>query len=138
MSSPPKSPTGIPADEQKPAAKHRVLIADDNRDSADSLAMYLKIKGHDTSTAYDGEEAIAAAEAIRPDVVLLDIGMPKLNGYDVCRRIREQPWARGTLMVAVTGFAQRDQLLTKAAGFDRHMVKPVEPAALVKLLASLP
>jgi CheY-like chemotaxis protein len=136
MSSPPKSPTGIPADEQKPAAKHRVLIADDNRDSADSLAMYLKIKGHDTSTAYDGEEAIAAAEAIRPDVVLLDIGMPKLNGYDVCRRIRQQPWGRGTLMVAVTGFGQRDQLLTKAAGFDRHMVKPVEPAVLIELLAS--
>lgn len=139
MPRPPKAPTGIPADEQEPVAKHRILIADDNRDTADSLAMYLTIKGHDTSTAYDGEQAIAAADAIRPNVVLLDIGMPKLNGYEVCRRIREQPWGRGTLIVALTGWGQnQDQGRTEEAGFDRHMVKPVEPAALVKLLASLP
>jgi CheY-like chemotaxis protein len=116
-----------------------ILIADDNRDSADSLAMYLTIKGHDTNTVYDGEQAVAAAEAIRPDVVLLDIGMPKLDGYEVCRRIREQPWGRGTLIVALTGWGQKqDEGRTAAAGFDRHMVKPVEPAALTSLLAALP
>jgi PAS domain S-box-containing protein len=126
-------------DASESPAKYRILIADDNRDSADSLAMYLKIKGHQTSKAYDGEEAIAAAKAIRPDVVLLDIGMPGLNGYEVCRRIREQPWGRDTLVVALTGWGQKqDQQRSEEAGFDRHMVKPVEPSALIKLLASLP
>jgi CheY-like chemotaxis protein len=121
------------------SAKHRILIADDNRDNADSLAMYLTIKGHDTSAVYDGEQAVAAAEAIRPDVVLLDIGMPKLDGYEVCRRIREQPWGRSALIVALTGWSpKQDEGRTEAAGFDRHMVKPVEPAALTRLLASLP
>ena len=120
-------------------ATRRILIVDDNRDSADSLAMYLKMKGHRTTVAYGGEQAIEIAEAIRPDVVLLDIGMPKVNGYEVCRRIRELPWGRDTLMVALTGWGQKqDQRRSEEAGFDRHMVKPIEPAALMKLLASLP
>jgi PAS domain S-box-containing protein len=124
--------------EPQASGRRRILIADDNHDSADSLALYLRIKGHETSTAYDGEEAIAAADAIRPDVVLLDIGMPKRNGYEVCRHIREQPWARGTLMVALTGWGQKqDQRRSEAAGFDRHMVKPIEPSRLMKLLDSL-
>jgi PAS domain S-box-containing protein len=126
-------------EEPESRGQHRILIADDNRDSADSLALYLRLKGHETTTAYDGEAAIAAAESIRPDVVLLDIGMPKLSGYEVCRRIREQPWGRGALVVALTGWGQKqDQQRSEEAGFDRHMVKPIEPSALVKLLASLP
>ena len=116
----------------------RILIVDDNHDSADSLAMLLQIMGHEVGTAYDGEEAVEAAGALQPDVVLLDIGMPKLNGYDACRRIREQPWGKGMFLIALTGWGQEeDRRRTEEAGFNHHMVKPVDPAALMKLLASL-
>ena len=82
-------------DEQRPCpVQRRILVVDDNRDSADSLAMMLRLTGHEIRTAYDGLEAVAAAAAFRPDVVLLDIGMPRMNGYEACRRIREQPGAR--------------------------------------------
>ncbi len=126
-------------DEQpKPVTTRRILIVDDNRDSADSLAMLLKIMGNEVGTAYDGEQAVEAAGALRPDVVLLDIGMPKLNGYDACRRIREQPWGQGMFLIALTGWGQEeDRRRTEEAGFDQHIVKPVDPAALMKLLASL-
>ena len=80
---------------------------DDNRDSADSLSMLLEIMGNEVRTAYDGEQAVEAAEAMRPEVVLLDIGMPKLDGYEVCRRIREQPWGRDVLLIALTGWGQK-------------------------------
>jgi len=128
-----------PSDEaQEPAAKWRILIVDDNQDSADSLAMLLEIMGNEVRTAYDGEQAVEAAEAIRPDVVLLDIGMPKLNGYDACRRIREQPWGKGMFLIALTGWGQEeDRRRTEEAGFDRHMVKPADAAVLMKLVASL-
>ena len=118
--------------------KCRILIADDNQDSADSLAMFLKIKGYEVGTAYDGEQAVEAAEALRPDVALLDIGMPNLDGYDACRRIRQQPWGQGMFLIALTGWGQEeDRRRTEEAGFDQHLVKPVDPAALMKLLASL-
>jgi PAS domain S-box-containing protein len=84
----------------------RVLVADDLRDAADSLALVLQLMGHEVRTAYDGEQAVAAAAAFRPDVALLDLGMPKVNGYDACRRIREQPWGRHMRLVAVTGWGQ--------------------------------
>ncbi len=134
-----QEPARAGEDEQpKPVTKCRILIADDNRDSADSLAMLLKIKGYEVGTAYDGEQAVEAAEALRPDVALLDIGMPNLNGYDACRRIREQPWGQGMFLIALTGWGQEeDRRRTEEAGFDQHMVKPVDPAALMKLLASL-
>ena len=80
---------------------------DDNRDSADSLGMLLRIMGNDTRTAYDGQEGVDVAGEFRPDVVLLDIGLPKLNGYEACRRIREQPWGKGMVLIAVTGGARR-------------------------------
>ena len=136
---PGREPARPGEDEQpKPVTKRRILIADDNRDSADSLAMLLKIMGNEVGTAYDGEQAVEAAEALRPDVVLLDIGMPKLNGYDACRRIREQPWGRGMFLIALTGWGQEeDRRRTEEAGFNHHIVKPVDPAALMKLLASL-
>jgi PAS domain S-box-containing protein len=127
-----------PTEDQKALTERRILIADDNRDSADSLAMLLEIMGHRVGTAYDGEQALEAAEATRPQVVLLDIGMPKLDGYDVCRRIRLQPWGKGVALIAVTGWGQEaDRRRTQEAGFDRHMVKPVDPHALLRLLASL-
>jgi signal transduction histidine kinase/ActR/RegA family two-component response regulator len=124
--------------EPVPTAKYSILIADDNQDSADGMAMNLKRMGNDSSTAYDGEQAVQAAEALRPDVVLLDLGMPKLNGYDACRRIREQPWGKRMFLVALTGWGQEDDVRrTEEAGFDRHVVKPVDPAVLNKLLSSL-
>ena len=118
--------------------KRRILVVDDNRDAADSLGMMLSLMGNETRTAHDGLEAVEAAAAFRPDVMLLDIGLPKLNGYDVCRRIREQPWGKGMVIVALTGWGQEeDRRRSSEAGFNQHMVKPVDPAALEKLLVGL-
>jgi PAS domain S-box-containing protein len=125
-----------PTPEQPAIAGRRVLVVDDNRDSATSLAMLLDIMGNTTHTAHDGLEAVDAAEQFRPNVVLLDIGLPKLNGYDACRRIREQPWGRNMIMVALTGWGQdEDRRQSKDAGFDHHMIKPVDHADLIRLLA---
>src|SRR5207249_6805817 len=105
------------------------------RSSADSLARLMRMQGQEVETAYDGEQAIQIAEAMRPDVILLDIGMPKMNGYDVCRHIRRQPWGDDVLLIAVTGWGQEeDRRRTEEAGFNQHMVKPVDPGALMKLL----
>jgi CheY-like chemotaxis protein len=126
--------------EEPPAVRssHRILIVDDNRDITDSLAMMLKTMGNETRTAYDGEEAVMAAVEFRPDVLLLDIGLPKLNGHEVCRRIREQPGGKELVIIAQTGWGQdEDRQRSQEAGFDRHLVKPVEPKALMKLLAEL-
>ena len=117
---------------------YRILIVDDNHDSADTLALLLAVPGNDVSTAYDGEQGVQLAAAIRPDFVLLDLDMPTLDGYEVCRRIREQPWGRRMFIVAVTGFGQaEDRLRTADVGFDLHLVKPVDPGGLQRLLASL-
>ena len=114
----------------------RILIVDDNRDGADSLSMMLKVMGNETRTAYDGEEAVAAARAYRPDVILLDIGLPKLNGYEACRRIRAEAWGKGLVIIAQTGWgAEEDRQRTHDAGFDHHVVKPVDLKALEMLLA---
>lgn len=122
-------------DMPQPATPHRVLIVDDNRDAASSLSMLLKIAGNQTSLAYDGQEALEMAEKSLPEVVLLDIGLPKLSGYDVCRRIREQPWGKNMVLVALTGWAQEeDRRQSQEAGFDHHMVKPVELADLLRVL----
>jgi PAS domain S-box-containing protein len=117
------------------AARRRVLVVDDLKDSADSLAILLRMMGHETHTAYDGEEAVAAAERLKPDAVLLDLGMPMLNGYQACERIRARPWGKKTLLIAVTGWGQEDdRRRTHAAGFDRHLVKPVDPVEVAKIL----
>jgi DNA-binding response OmpR family regulator len=114
------------------------LIVDDNRDAADSLVMLLRIMGNDTRTAYDGQEGVQVAGEFRPDVILLDIGLPKLNGYEACRRIREQAWGKQAVLIAVTGWGQEeDRRRSREAGFDQHMVKPVDPQDLLKLLAGL-
>lgn len=117
----------------------RVLVADDLRDSADSLAMLLRLMGQDVRTVYGGKEAMSAADAIQPEVALLDIGMPEVNGYEVCRYIRSQPWGRAPFVIALTGWGQEgDRRTAREAGFDYHLVKPVDPEALVALLDSLP
>ncbi|MES2792679.1 MAG: ATP-binding protein [Planctomycetota bacterium] len=115
--------------------RQRVLVVDDNRDSAQTLAMMLKIMGNDVRTAHDGLEAIERAQEYLPNVILLDLGMPKLNGYDVCRRIREQPWGQNMVIIALTGWGQaEDRQRTKEAGFDHHLVKPVDVGKLKELL----
>lgn len=114
----------------------RILVVDDNRDAADSLAMMLTMMGNDTRKAYDGEEAVTAAVEYLPDVILLDIGLPKLTGYEACRRIRQQPGGKKSVIIAQTGWGQEeDRQRTHEAGFDHHMVKPVAAQALMKLLA---
>lgn len=127
---------GPQADAMQPAPKGRILVVDDNRDGAASLAMLLTVMGNDTRTAHDGLEGIELAEAFRPALIVLDIGLPKLNGYDACRRIREKEWAKDTLIVAATGWGQdEDRRRSKEAGFDHHLVKPVDAAELNRLLA---
>jgi signal transduction histidine kinase/ActR/RegA family two-component response regulator len=116
----------------------RILIVDDNRDGADSLGMMLRIMGNDTRTAYDGRDGLQVAGEYRPDVILLDIGLPMLNGYETCRRIRAQPWGNGIVVIAMTGWGQEeDRRRSHEAGFDHHLVKPVDPTALMQLLSGL-
>jgi CheY-like chemotaxis protein len=117
--------------------RRRVLVVDDNPDGAESLALLLRHQGHEAHTVRDGQEALEAAERLRPDVVLLDLGLPVLNGYEVCRRLRQQSWGENVLLVAVTGWGQEeDRRRSREAGFDAHVVKPVDPAALMQLFAS--
>ncbi len=121
-----------------PSAQCRILVADDNEDSAASLAMMLQIMGNEVRTAKDGLQAVEAAAAFQPDVILLDIGMPRLNGYEACRRIREQPGGQKAVLIALTGWGQdEDKRRSAEAGFHHHLVKPVDPAALGELLAGL-
>lgn len=116
----------------------RILVVDDNRDSANSLATFLQLFGNETHIAFDGKEAVEVAATVQPDVVLLDIGMPRMNGYDAARKIREQPWASRVVLVAVTGWGQNeDKRKAHDAGFNCHMVKPVDPAVITALLPSL-
>lgn len=116
----------------------RALIVDDNKDGADSLSMMLSLLGNDTRTAYDGEEAVEVAERFRPDVILLDIGLPKRNGYEVCRTIRAQPWGKDVTIIAQTGWGQaEDRQKTRDAGFDHHLIKPVDMPTLMNLLATV-
>ena len=118
---------------------HRILLADDNRDALDSLATLLQCDGHEVFTAVDGAEAFELAASCRPDVMLLDIGMPKLDGYEVARRVRQQPWGGETVLIALTGWGQEeDRRRSREVGFNSHLVKPLDLDALTVLLARLP
>jgi CheY-like chemotaxis protein len=120
------------------ATSRRILVVDDNEDSAKSLTTLLAMNGNPTRVAFNGAAALIAAEQFRPEVVLLDIGMPKMNGLDAARRIREQPWGQDMLLIALTGWGQdTDRHRTHDAGFDAHLVKPVDHIELMKVLASL-
>jgi PAS domain S-box-containing protein len=144
---------GLPAVERKPGervttdvparpsplaqAPLRVLLVDDNADSADGLAMLLELQGHETRVAYDGESALETARSFRPHAALLDIGMPSMDGYELARRLRAAPETKETMLVAMTGWGQEeDQRKGREAGFAHHLVKPFEPSAVEKVLAN--
>lgn len=115
--------------------RHRILVVDDNRVGAASLAMLLSIMGQDTRTANDGIEGVEMSEALRPDLIILHIGLPRQKGFDACRRIREQPWAKDIVVVSATGWGQEeDRRRSFEAWFDHHFVKPVEAVEIVRLL----
>jgi PAS domain S-box-containing protein len=114
---------------------HRILVVDDNVDAAQSLAMLLELDGHETAMAHDGQRALELAQSFHPQVILLDIGLPLMNGYEVAHRVREQPWGRTIQLIAVTGWGQeQDRQQAVAAGFDHHLTKPLDPARLASLL----
>lgn len=117
----------------------RILVADDNLDAAESLATLLEFHGHQVQFVHDGESALQALETFRPDVALLDIGMPKLDGYEVARRARQMSWGGKLKLLALTGWGHdQDRREALAAGFDRHFVKPVAIEELLAYLQSLP
>ena len=116
----------------------RVLVVDDNADAAEGVAAVLRMCGHEVVTAEDGVAALQLAESFGPDVALLDLGMPRLNGYETARRIREQPSGRHMALVALTGWGQpRDRDSTRQAGFDAHLIKPIASEELLETLSRL-
>ena len=113
-----------------------ILVVDDNTDAAESLAELLELIGAQTHVATDGEAALSSAERLRPDIVLVDIGLPGIDGFDVARAIRAQPWGGGMMLVALTGWGRpEDHKRSEAAGFDHHLVKPVDVAVLEQVVA---
>jgi two-component system CheB/CheR fusion protein len=133
-------PAAAPGREEGPpdaAAGRRVLVVDDNADAAECLAWVLRARGHEVCTAHDGVAALEAARGSRPEVVLLDIGLPRMDGYEVARRLRREPGLEKVLLVALTGYGHEDdRRRSRAAGFDHHLVKPADPAELTRLLAA--
>lgn len=120
-------------------SSRRILVVDDNYDGAESLAMMLRLLGNEILTAHDGIQAVEQAERFRPDVILMDVGMPRLNGLDATRQIRRQPWGRDMTIVALTGWGQEnDREKSIEAGCDGHLVKPVNCSDLEELLSETP
>jgi len=137
----PDAPAAITDSTTKPEGtmqvRRNILIADDNQDALESLALMLRMEGHEVVCASDGEEALALAGQRRPEIVVLDVGMPKLDGCEVARRIRAESWGRGAILVALTGWGQDvDRRRSREAGFDMHLVKPVDPATLCDMLVT--
>ncbi|HVS75954.1 MAG TPA: PAS domain S-box protein [Steroidobacteraceae bacterium] len=136
IAAPPVKRESAPRKKPDHSLSCRVLIADDNHDAAISLSMLLQSMGHDTRVVHDGIEAVEEAERFHPEIVLLDIGMPRLDGYETARRIAQRPWAAATQIVAITGWGQEtDRQRAKAAGFHRHLVKPVDLDALREIVS---
>jgi CheY-like chemotaxis protein len=130
---PPTSEAGPDAPE---AAAVRVLIVDDNQDSADSLAALLRLEAHEAQAVYSARQALVQAALFKPDIVLLDIGLPEMNGYELAQQLRQRPELRGTRLVALTGYGQReDRRRAQAAGFDAYLIKPVSLTRLADTLA---
>ncbi|HET9107573.1 MAG TPA: PAS domain-containing protein [Steroidobacteraceae bacterium] len=133
-SSAPPLPTSV-ASAEKAQLVYRILVADDNADAAESLAMTLKLRGHEVEIAHDGRRALEIAALIHPQIALLDIGMPELNGYELARQIRSHAWGQHMKLVAVTGWGQdEDRRQALAAGFDEHLTKPIDPRRLMSVI----
>jgi CheY-like chemotaxis protein len=131
-------PVAPPAGAELAGKRLRVVVADDNEDAATTLAMLLELMGQEVRVVHDGEAAVAACAEFDPDVVVLDIGMPKLNGYEACKRIRQQPGGAERLVVALTGWGQQQDLVRSSdAGFDRHLVKPIMAEAIKSVMAGV-
>jgi CheY-like chemotaxis protein len=117
------------------ARQRRILVADDNHDAGETMAMLLRLDGHEVHVATDGLEALETFARVQPDVVILDIGMPRLSGHEVARRIRDESGGRAVTLIAVTGWGQKaDKDRAAASGFDHHFTKPIEPTVLSALL----
>jgi signal transduction histidine kinase/ActR/RegA family two-component response regulator len=133
-----ESPTSLARDSDQlsaPGVTRRVLVVDDNRDAAESLAVFLQVAGHDVEIAVDGEEALKTAERFRPDILLIDLGLPKLNGFEVGRRIREIEWGKRAMLIALTGYGrEEDKHLSRQAGFNGHLVKPADPLTVLRIV----
>ena len=126
------------ADEERPTVRRRILVVDDNLDSAESMAMMLTLSGHEVATAHDGMEAVELAREFQPEVAFLDLGMPKLDGYEAARSIRQESWGKQIVLVALTGWGQQeDKRRSREAGFDAHLVKPIDFGALEDLVAGM-
>jgi CheY-like chemotaxis protein len=122
---------GPASTDRAPQIPRRVLIADDNRDGAKTLGMFLELGGHEVHIAHTSEEAFALAARVRPEIAVLDIGMPDFNGYELAKRIRREAWGNDMMLIALTGWGQEsDKRLSYAAGFDHHLTKPVDPSQL--------
>jgi CheY-like chemotaxis protein len=133
----PAAPAGDSVAPRERSRAKRILIADDNADALMTMTLLLELEGHEVHGAADGEQALAQAEALRPDAVILDIGMPRLSGHEVASRIRAADWGRDMLLIALTGWGQaHDQERARVAGFDRHCTKPVDLGELLGLLAA--
>jgi len=141
----PQVPIGSAVRETRPSAgvrasgrAKRILVADDNVDAADGLKLLLALSGDEVRVAYDGVSALSVAREFQPEIALLDVGMPRMDGYEIARRLREDPQTRHMILIAVTGWGQADdRRRSKEAGFDYHLVKPVDPAALERLLETI-
>ena len=130
-----RSGSAASSESMRASPGYRVLVADDNRDAADSLAMLLQIAGYEVHLAHSGDEAIRLAQRERPSALILDIGMPDTSGYEVAQSLRQQEWARQALFIAVTGWGQiEDKHRAHEAGFDHHLTKPVDAQELETLL----
>ncbi len=141
LAAPPAEPAGVAAglDAPIPSGAARILLVDDNAEVLESLAMLLELTGYAVARARDGQEAIKIAAGFRPHLVLLDIGLPRLDGYGVCQHIRDQPWGKEMRIIALSGWGQDDaRRRSHETGFDGHLVKPVDPADLRQLLTELP
>jgi CheY-like chemotaxis protein len=115
--------------------RQRVLVVDDNEDLREYLALMLQLSGHAVRTARDGVEALEVAEGFRPDIIFLDLQMPRLDGYATCERLRQQPWGKDISIFAISGLGrEEDRWRSEHAGFDAHLIKPVDPSALGDLL----
>ncbi len=133
-----ESSVRVTVKDDAPVSRLRLLVVDDNRDSVDSLSTLLRLMGNDVQVAYDGVEAVHVAHTFRPDVVLLDVGLPLRNGYEAAKLIRAESWGREMVLIALTGWGQeQDRKHSREAGFDHHLVKPVDPKALMNLVSEL-